>query len=179
MRGYAKFVALVSALVSFMAASVLPASADSLSDRYWEYAHTIYQGGSYASGDVVGAWQSILAADAKLPSRCYIDGVFGSQTKQSTISWQNTFIGSGAGDGVVGPQTWGKANSYMRYYGFADESDYDIYYYYGLEGRRVWMIFNAQITGQWAFRPYNLGYASSRANYWSTNHPSRTFPSTC
>ncbi len=107
--------------LAFTAAS---ASADSI-DGFgvytddWGNNHTIKQGGSVNSGNIVGVWQSVLWADGALAgSGCsYVDGAFGTNTKNATIFWQAGQFPSDPSewDGIVGPTTWGRADNYLLF----------------------------------------------------------------
>ncbi|MEZ5175089.1 MAG: peptidoglycan-binding protein [Acidimicrobiia bacterium] len=84
-----------------------------------------YCTGGINLGVVVAVWQDILYSDG-IASRCGstgIDGSFGTNTRSFTKSWQNQ---QGlTDDGVVGPNTWGRADEFL--YKVAGS---DIYYRY-------------------------------------------------
>lgn len=69
--------------------------------------------GGISVGANVGVRQDILYSDG-IATRCGstgIDGVFGTNTRSFTMSWQNQ-QGLSA-DGVVGSGTWGQADEYL------------------------------------------------------------------
>lgn len=75
--------------------------------------HTLQQGGTVSQGNVVGVWQNILYADGFL-GQCGaigVDGIFGTNTRVATAEWQSDELL--VPDGVVGPNTWGRADNYL------------------------------------------------------------------
>ncbi|MEU5387894.1 peptidoglycan-binding domain-containing protein [Kitasatospora cineracea] len=64
---------------------------------------------SYANSGATALWQAILYGDGFSVT---VDGQFGPQTAAATKSWQSAH-GLSA-DGVVGPNTWAKAQSHLR-----------------------------------------------------------------
>lgn len=171
----------VTALTALAVVATLggTAQADPICCSFWNNAHTLSQGGTYSQGDQIGMWQAVLASEALLPSKCYQDGLFGSTTRSGTISYQSRF--GLTQDGIVGPQTWGKAATFAVFdMPLPGASYYDRYFYVGYDGRFFWLIRNAvQSPHYWAFRPYSLGSSDSRSGYWSSNHPTITFPPLC
>lgn len=102
-------------------------------------------GCSYWHGNWAGMWQTILWADGKL-ARSGIDCQFGSTTAAATRAWQRSK--NLADDGIVGPDSRGKADNYLHGY----EPDFVDYLgdvqtphfhrstttgYYYLSGRRI------------------------------------------
>lgn len=103
-----------------------------------------------STGNYVGFWQSVMSADG---FGVCIDGKFGPLTMQATRQWQKTFAGrapvvdesitealEGAThfyvDGIVGPQTWSAAQTFVVPENFgADQGNvYDSWYYFGTYG---------------------------------------------
>lgn len=111
----------------------------------WPDEHVLYKGGPYTVSDITGVWQAILWADNFL-AQCGgagVDGVFGTATKNATISWQDA--NDITADGIVGSQTWGTADNYnvhvpgtccsAIYDGFYNEVEF---YAPGLQWQWLW-----------------------------------------
>ena len=109
-----------------------PAGAHEYQGTDWRNIHTICSTCSIRRGDLIGLWQSILWAD-NMTSLCTsqnpngVDGSFGSRARMGTISWQRIYMGSAAGDGIVGPRTWSRADDYLVYEGSENRRDYFVY----------------------------------------------------
>ncbi len=104
-----------------------------------------YCSGGVSVGHVVGVWQDILYSDG-VASRCGstgIDGVFGTNTRSLTMSWQSQ-QGLGA-DGVVGPATWGRADDFL----------------YKVAGSDIYYRYNGYLSDPWYFQSGGNGYL-----YW-------------
>jgi peptidoglycan hydrolase-like protein with peptidoglycan-binding domain len=121
-------------------------------------------GTSYTKqGNVVGFWQSVLYADGH-GNQCTsnsangIDGYFGTRTAGGTTTWQNRFIGAGAGDGIVGKNTWNRAFQSSVYMGVDDSGHADQYRYAGLNQNVRYV------------RNYSGGYLPE--NLWGFTSPS-------
>jgi hypothetical protein len=142
-----------------------PASAHPITGSWNDDGHVVGQASKYInSGDLVSFWQSILWADGKLASTASIDGHTGPQTHNATRAWQGSEqIGV---DGVVGPQSWGRAQVRAQACGgdLDPNTGYFLYTYCGTS--RTFDLRQQQSTGQWSFR-------SPRTSAWTgTNHGS-------
>jgi peptidoglycan hydrolase-like protein with peptidoglycan-binding domain len=64
-------------------------------------------------GNQVGFWQNILNSDgfASVCTADGIDGQYGSHSESNTIAWQDAFALADV-DGIVGPETWGYAQTF-------------------------------------------------------------------
>jgi peptidoglycan hydrolase-like protein with peptidoglycan-binding domain len=126
--------AVVAALFAAGLVSATPAQAAPYSfeapgtSQNWNVFPTLCNGCS--SGPVVRFWQMILYADYgnNIGQSCstFVDGVFGPNTTYWTKVWQQA-RGIGV-DGVVGPQTWGKAQQqrvFINYQAFVSHWRYD------------------------------------------------------
>lgn len=95
----------------------------------WPDEHLLKKGGYYAVSDITGVWQAILWADGYL-GKCGssgVDGRFGTGTKNATYSWQG---GRGlTADGIVGSNTWGKADNYNVYISGTSSAEYEGVYH--------------------------------------------------
>jgi len=67
---------------------------------------------SYKYSNAAGLWQTINNANN---CNTIVDGIFGNQTKSTTVAWQQQF--GLVADGVVGSQTWNFVND-SRYGAF-------------------------------------------------------------
>lgn len=146
-----------------------PAAADQIVGG-WEDNHTICYGCSVSQGNLVALWQSILNSSVSGLGDCYyfVDGYFGPNTAAATRRWQ---AARGlVADGIVGPQTWSKARSYLG----KNHSDatYDYYYYSGGYGPGIIWFRVAKSTSVWNF---SAGAPFTNPNarpYFHTSHPS-------
>jgi hypothetical protein len=96
---------------------------DSVTDD-WDVNATICNTCTINSGNMVGVWQAILWADGAPVyanqtsfSNCDVDGIFGARTSDATDWWQymKIHLESGGGhDGIVGPQTWARADKNLK-----------------------------------------------------------------
>lgn len=90
--------------------------AGALTDDFGEHENEIgflCVGCSYSwNTDLVIMWQMILVAEG-LISAFDVDGKFGTQTHNATRAWQRRY--GLADDGIVGRQTWGKADDKLSW----------------------------------------------------------------
>jgi hypothetical protein len=105
---------------------------DDLTDEGTLRNHGIYWQGNYA-----GFWQAILWADGLLGAS-QVDCEFGANTAAATRIWQSWFPGL-ATDGVVGPQTRGKAGEFLA--AAVSGANHNVEYV-GTEGRRLYLFRN-------------------------------------
>jgi peptidoglycan hydrolase-like protein with peptidoglycan-binding domain len=116
------------------------------------------------TGNVVGFWQSILYSDGH-GNKCVsnspsgIDGHFGTRTKGGTTTWQNRFIGAGAGDGIVGRKSWTRAFQGTAYMGPDEYGNADDFVYLGVNDN-VYYLRNFSDS----FLPWNLWGFESPSN---------------
>jgi hypothetical protein len=105
------------------------------------------------NGNLVRLWQSVLWADAKFSSASSIDGTFGPNTHNATVSWQGEFV-PGDGSGEVGPNTWGAAEfQRLDLDPNGDICQFGVYRftYHGIVGRSFPLTMNCS-TLAWRFR---------------------------
>jgi Putative peptidoglycan binding domain len=148
------------ALVLVVVAAPL-AGAHAIDGQVWSDSHSLCVTCTVNRGRVVGWWQTILWADDFLAEcgSAGIDGVFGTTTKGATKSWQANYNLSA--DGVVGPNTWSKAKSFVVHDSGA------LYHYLGYShGPKLDYDSNLNV---WYFLP------PASSSYWLTDHPSTTF----
>jgi peptidoglycan hydrolase-like protein with peptidoglycan-binding domain len=95
-----------------LALTAAPSGAHNLSGhRFWNVAQHDTLGTNFVStGNVVGFWQSFLLTYHTIPCSG-VDGAFGPQTRNATISIQN-FFGI-TPDGIVGNQTYWYASNWL------------------------------------------------------------------
>lgn len=153
------------------------AQAGSYSSSYANLSRMPTLGSGYVTkGNVVGFWQSVLYADGH-GNKCTsnspngIDGYFGSRTKGGTTTWQNRFMGSGAGDGLVGPKTWSRVFASTVYMGWYEYGNAHEYRYVGLRDN-VWYLRNYDDSflpeNLWGFRSPSNPATSFQPFYWPT-----------
>lgn len=85
---------------------------DSKGDFYLVNGNQLVSEGSSYKGYVIVIQEVLHRLYLKSGKNIYdpgtIDGIFGANTKDAVICFQNAYINAEAGDGVVGPQTWAK-----------------------------------------------------------------------
>ena len=130
--------------------------------------HKICKSGYCSNGITVGTnvtvWQDILYSDgiATLCGSTGIDGVFGTNTRSFTMSWQGQ-QGLTA-DGIVGSGTWGRADEYLYqvagssiYYRY-DGLNVDPYFFQsGGNGPLYW---KNPVTGTWFYTTHGSSVTS-------------------
>jgi hypothetical protein len=124
----------------------------------WPDEHVLCKTCTHDSGNIVGAWQALLWADNFL-AKCGsagVDGWFGSTTKAATQSWQS-YEGLDD-DGIVGPNTWGRADNYLVVDDYHKTAKY-----IGLENN---VFFYGPI---WT---WDFGW---EGQWWDTDHPTPDF----
>ncbi len=138
-----------------------------LSDQF-DDEHKICKSGYCSGGISVGAnvavWQDILYSDG-IATRCGstgIDGVFGTNTRSFTKSWQNQH-GLSA-DGVVGSGTWGQADQYLYkvfgssiYYRYNGWNADPWFFQSGGNGPLYW---KNPVTGTWFYTTHGSSVTS-------------------
>jgi peptidoglycan hydrolase-like protein with peptidoglycan-binding domain len=134
-----------------------PAAADFDGDNVWNDEVSI---GSGNSGNVVGMWQQMLHMTCDNPANFSQDGLFGTNTKNATKSYQ-THYGLSP-DGVVGPNTWTKARSQTIYTG----SPGNYTFYPGLANS--FPMLKTSTTWYWLDDPGSA--------YYNTSYSTRSFP---
>lgn len=140
-----------------------PAAADFDGDNVWSDEGAISTGNS---GNVVGMWQQMLYMACNNPPNFSQDGIFGTNTKNATKSYQTSY--GLVSDGVVGPNTWTKARSQTFYSG--SPGNYN--FYPGLANS--FAMFKSSTTWFWLDLPGPVYYNTS---YSSRTFPQSTFPS--
>lgn len=141
-RGLATRVALaVAVTLGFSLAAASPASAHT----DWVGSHTLCKEAvpCVNSGNLVLFWQRILWADEGYSD---LDGVFGPNTADATIHWQQIYNSQNSPDidvdGWVGLETWlaMQQNTYWGYRGTGSDSTYFYYTYRGRISGRSFLI---------------------------------------
>ena len=156
-------VALVAALPS--TASAHPATGDLRNN------HTLCTACAVRQGDIVGLWQTMLWADGFL-GQCGssgVDGFFGQVTRRATINWQTNWNNTHPGDrisadGIVGPQTWGRAESKVLSINFG---------FFLYEGAIAHPTMREDQNSVWTFEPAAV---FGTGELFGTNHPAITIP---
>lgn len=165
------------AVVSLVIGGSAVAQAGSYSSSHGNLSAMPVLGSGYVrQGNVVAFWQSILYADGH-GNKCTsnspngIDGHFGSRTTGGTQTWQNRFLGAGAGDGLVGPRTWGKAFANTVYGGEYEYGEAHDYVYVGLRDN-VWYTRNFSPSflpeNMWGFQSPSNPATHFQPFYWPT-----------
>ncbi|MDG4827287.1 peptidoglycan-binding domain-containing protein [Asanoa sp. WMMD1127] len=95
------------------AAQGVISGAGAVTDDFGDEA-TLSRTGPYRNSTAVALWQTILAAEGFIDNSG-IDCRFGPGTEAGTRSFQRRY-GLSA-DGIVGPNTWSKADNYLRLQG--------------------------------------------------------------
>ena len=139
--------ALAVAIVASVAAGAAPAGAHPATYS-WSGNHTICNGCTVSRGNIVAMWQLMLMSSVSGLGSCesFVDGVFGPRTAAATRTWQSDHNLSA--DGVVGRNTWTKAQSYLVF--VESGANYDRYYYLGGSGPAVDLL-RSTATGYWYF----------------------------
>lgn len=160
--------------------AVGPAQAHSITGFQWTDVNQLCVSGPCVnSGNLVGAWQSILWADGYL-NKCGssgIDGAFGSVTQGATKTWQSAH--GLTADGVVGPLTWGAARADLSFEGTHPVLGpggrvLSAVQYWDYVGKKHTVHFQYS-SPVWSFRsPANSG----QLPYYATTHP-RIFFARC
>lgn len=105
--------------------------------------------------NVVALWQNVLWADGYLPVEG-LDCVFGPQTRAATIEWQRDH--GLAADGIVGSQTFGKADNYLFWSGNEIHYDGSVRDLTGMHrnsaGRWYWTYSTGDFTAYFDYAPY-------------------------
>jgi hypothetical protein len=141
--------AMLAAVVAMtVAVSATPAGAHPATGD-WSGNHTICNGCTVSRGHIVAMWQLMLMSSVSGLGSCdsFVDGVFGSRTAAATRTWQRDHLLTD--DGIVGRNTWRKAQSYLVYT-HTTANNFDVYYYLGGAGPAVDLARHRD-TGVWYF----------------------------
>jgi hypothetical protein len=156
-------VTLLAALPS--TASAHPATGD------WSNNHSLCTTCAVRQGDIVGLWQTLLWADGLLApcGSSGVDGHFGPVTRSATIAWQRNWNSAHPGDrisvdGIVGPQTWSRAESKLLSANFG-------FFIYG--GAVASPLLEERTDGTWLFVP--AADDAGGGGLFGTSHPAITF----
>lgn len=127
------------------------------------------------TGNLVRLWQSILWVEGLYSD---IDGVFGSNTHNATINWQNRYNSQYdpniSADGWVGRQSWTAAQHPDKLYHWYDAGSYEYYSFMG--PNRAFNMRKLKSTGAWYFQnpldPNNQDESTANDRWLDTSHGS-------
>ena len=146
-----RLIVLVVLTLALVASSATPALADNAAGS-WSDNHQLCNGCSVQRGNIVGMWQAMMWSSL-IGNNCgdFVDGIWGPNTRSKTITWQSNH--GLTADGVVGPQTWSRAQSYLRRTG--DDGEFTYYDYPG--ARFTLKLGRLNSNGVWKWRPPTAG----------------------
>lgn len=99
------------------AAQQVISGTDAVADDFGDEA-TLSRYGQYRHSNAVALWQEILQAEGLYSGA--IDCDFGPGTESGTVAYQRKY-GLSSKDGIVGPETWRKAQSFLKNGGSEDQ----------------------------------------------------------
>lgn len=106
-----KIFAVLTVLILVLSFGSVAFADDGWANYYWSTAfRTIKQGNG--GGDVRGCQEYMYLASPTSPGT--VDGVFGTNTKNAVMAYQNAY--GLTGDGIVGPMTWSNMQSHIGSY---------------------------------------------------------------
>jgi len=180
LRSARLLVALVAALGVSLSMTT-PASAHGAVDGWDDNDQLCKVSSCVNTGNLVRLWQSILWVEVLYSD---IDGVFGPNTHNATVNWQNRYNADYSpnisADGWVGSQTWTAASHPDKLYHWYDEGNYEIYSYIGHSSppRAFAMrkVISGTSKGAWSFKnpldPYNMDSDPYNDRWTDTSHGS-------
>lgn len=166
MRWFARILGIALIALAMLVTVTAPGLAHQVDYTYWKDNHGMCVNCKVNKGNVVGFWQSILAADAiDTFWYCGIDGYFGPVTRGSTRAWK-THYGLNR-DGVAGHGAWATADNFVVH--VADGRNY---YYLGYYEEAYFQILRND-GGRLIWQPTDFGWDYP---YYGSGHPAITFP---
>jgi hypothetical protein len=125
------------------------------------------------SSNQVGFWQALLFSNGQCPT---YDGIYGAQTKNGTISFQNGVLGypqpGKPADGIVGWRTWlDTQNAVVDGFGRLVPEGNGYYHYYGGGASDAHLYWSPYSPYKWWFQsPGNqLWYIATNARTMSSS----------
>jgi len=160
---------IVTVLVLFQ---LTPAAGTPISGhRHWGEGNYHLLPSQVSTGNMVGFWQSFIAAYGTIPCTG-VDGIFGPKTTNGTKSIQN-FFGL-TPDGIVGKQTWNAASHWLH---AAGNDGFVTTYWVPNYANSVYPFYAYTYGGPWRWHVPTV--TAPFETLISTNHPAVTFGNEC